>query len=170
MYVNCKLYGYQCWMDSRADQIKKSRPFCEASVQGFRLLGIIDESIFTTPIASLPTHSTHQWLAGSQHAPYRLFVKTNYTALASSPTLMNDFVQGTRDMVAGKFQVPTTPANLPVGNGSSYVFIINVYASRFPGDSVPAHNIWTAVDMDICSSNAFAQTSSYIDPNNPNFW
>ena len=64
------------------------------------------------------------------------------------------------------FQVPTTPDNLPVGNGTSFAFVDRIYAAPSPYDPSAS---WTAVDMDLCASNDFSSPLSN-DQSNPLLW
>ena len=69
-------------------------------------------------------------------------------------------------------QVPTTPENLPVFPGVSYVFISAVYNSSFPlipGKTTDSNETdWTVVEAHVCASSLFIN-SHYLSAN-PLLW
>ena len=73
-------------------------------------------------------------------------------------------------------QVPTTPDNVPINTGISYVYISSVYNSSFPSDvatpdnsrtppAAPPSDDWTVVEANICASYPFVSSSMPIAAN-----
>ena len=72
-------------------------------------------------------------------------------------------------------QVPSTPTNVPVGSGASYVYIKSVRNGTWPNTTVisPNNASWdfTVIEADICASNDFSITrQSVIHISNPLIW
>ena len=108
----------------------------------------------------------HLLHSGPSIAGFRIYAKVPIEAWAESPAKTSEFIKDTRDGLAVAFKVPATPDNVPVGNGSSFVFARSGYPAPFPGE--PNSN-WTAIDLDICAAAEFVASVGF-QFSNPLLW